>query len=234
MTDQLAAARIRPALFIGSSSEGQEIAYALQAGMDGDAEIEVWSQGVFGLGETSLESLVLAIDRFDFAALVVTPDDLALKRGTTARVPRDNVVFELGLFIGALGRERTFLLADRTKPLELPSDLAGVTRATFEPHSSGNLVAALGAACTRIRGAMARLGLRDASRSQPFTRAAQTLEQAGSDLEHMVKLIARSRRVELEIIIEQFGPVLGKGRAEAIRRDLEELNASLGRGSPDA
>jgi hypothetical protein len=220
---------VRPALFIGSSTEGQELAFALQEGLDADAEVEVWSQGVFGLTETTLESLVLALDRFDFAALVVTPDDLSVKRGNSAPVPRDNVVFELGLFIGALGRERTFLVSDRTKTIEFPSDLAGVTRATFAPHSSGNLVAALGAASTRIRGAMKRLGLRDATRSTGLKRAARTLEEAGSDLEELVELIARSRKVELQIIAEQFGPLIGADRAEAIRRDLDELDKTLAR-----
>lgn len=222
---------MRPAVFIGSSSEGKDIAHALQVGLDDEAEVEVWSQGVFGLGETTLESLVLALDRFDFAVLVVTPDDVAIKRGESAPVPRDNVIFELGLFIGGLGRERTFIMSDRTQTLQLPSDLAGVTRATFEPHSSGNLEAALGAPATRIKGAMKRLGLRDASRSKRFNDATETLEAAGTDLEHMVELIAWSRRVELEIIVEQFGPMIGKDKAQAIRRDLDDLNKSLRRRS---
>jgi hypothetical protein len=220
---------MRPALFVGSSSEGREIAEHVQAGLDLTCEVEVWSQGAFGLSGNTLESLVLALDRFDFAVLVVTPDDMVIKRGAVKPAPRDNIIFELGLFMGGLGRERTFLLSDRTQFLELPSDLAGVTHATFELHASGNLEAALGAACTRLRSTMKRLGLRDASRSKRFTEAAHSLEAAGTDLEQLVALIARSRKVELEIILEQFGPVIGSDRARTIRRDLEDLTKSLRR-----
>src|SRR5262245_24682458 len=139
--------RVRPSVFVGSSSEGRRIAQAVQVLLDQDCEVEIWSQGVFGLTQGTLESLVLAVDRFDFAVLVLTADDLTIARGVERPVARDNVLFELGLFIGGLGRDRTFMLYDRIRPPELPSDLAGVTAITFEPHSSGNTQAAVGAAC---------------------------------------------------------------------------------------
>ena len=61
----------------------------------------MWHQGVFDLSSGTLESLVAAIDDYDFATLVLTPDDLLEKRDVTGRCPRDNVLFELGLFMGA-------------------------------------------------------------------------------------------------------------------------------------
>jgi hypothetical protein len=69
-------------------------------------------------------------------------------------------LLELGLFIGALGRKRTFVVYDRSANMKIPSDLAGVTLAHYQPHGSGNLVSALGASSTQIEGAVRELGLR--------------------------------------------------------------------------
>jgi hypothetical protein len=153
-------ARTRPSIFVGSSSEGLKIGKVIQILLDESYEVTIWSQGVFGLSQGTLESLVSASDDFDFAILVLTPDDLVTSRNESASAPRDNVLFELGLFMGSLGRDRTFLVYDRTLPIKLPSDLAGVTAATFAPHASGNLASALGAAATKIETAIGRLGVR--------------------------------------------------------------------------
>jgi hypothetical protein len=140
----------RPSVFIGSSSEGQEIAKAIQVNLDRSCEVTLWSQGVFGLGEGTLESLVDKAPTFDFAILVLTPDDMTRSRGKRQQSPRDNVLLELGLFIGVLGRKRTMVVFDRSADIKLPSDLAGVTLAGYQRHSSGNLQASLGAACSLI------------------------------------------------------------------------------------
>jgi predicted nucleotide-binding protein len=151
---------VRPSVFIGSSAEGLRIAKFIQVELDHACEVTIWSQGVFGLGDGTLEALVRAVGEFDFAILVLTPDDLVESRGAEKQAPRDNVLLELGLFLGALGRQRTFEVHDRTANLKLPSDLAGVTPATYEPHASGNLRAALGAPCTLIEDVIRRLGRR--------------------------------------------------------------------------
>jgi hypothetical protein len=150
--------QLRPAVFIGSSKEGLGIAEAIQVNLDHACEVTVWSQGVFGLGEGSLEALVDRLESFDFAILVLTPDDVTTSRDVTQQSPRDNVLLELGLFIGALGRKRSFIVYDRNAGLKLPSDLAGVTPATFQMHADGNLRASLGAATTLIKGSIQQLG----------------------------------------------------------------------------
>lgn len=152
----------RPRVFIGSSIEGLEVAEAVQLGLDYDAECTIWSQGVFGLSSGTLESLLRAVKDFEFAILVLSPDDLIHKRGTARNSPRDNVLFELGLFMGALGRERTYLVLCRDKAIDLPTDLAGVAVADYGHRADGNLQAALGSVCTRIKTAIRNAG-RDAS-----------------------------------------------------------------------
>ena len=150
----------RPVLFVGSSSEGLEYAKAIQQNLDRICQVVVWTQGVFGIGGGTLEALVDSIGNVDFGVLVVTPDDLVNARGKRVPAPRDNVLLELGICIGMLGPNRTFLFFDRTKDIKLPSDLAGVTMASFAPHEGGNLVATLGAACTDIEQKITRLGVR--------------------------------------------------------------------------
>ena len=148
---------VKPKLFIGSSSEDKEIADHLQHGLEREVESTIWHQGVFGLSEGNLEALTRSVHDFDFAALVLTPDDLLTSRDDVSRSPRDNVIFELGLFMGALGRERTFIIYNRDSKLKLPSDLAGVTAATFGDRSDGNLQAALGPVCTKVRASIRKI-----------------------------------------------------------------------------
>src|SRR5690348_10383657 len=114
----------RPYIFVGSSKEGIRAARAVQQILTDDCEVEVWDQGVFGFGQNYLESLLDAVEKFDFAILILTPDDLVESRGELSNSPRDNVIFELGLFIGGLGRKRTFLIQDSTANIRLPSDLS--------------------------------------------------------------------------------------------------------------
>jgi predicted nucleotide-binding protein len=146
--------RCKPRVFIGSSAEGLNVAEAIQLGLDYVAECTIWSQGVFGLSVGSLEALTKAMSKYDYAVLVLTPDDVTTKRGATSNSPRDNVLFELGRCIGALGRESTFIVYCRDETLELPTDLAGVTAATYGRHTDGNLRAALGSVCTVLKAAM--------------------------------------------------------------------------------
>ena len=117
--------RNRPSMFIGSSAEGLHIARAIQVEMDHECEVEIWCQGAFGLMGGTLESLVIASERFDFATFVVVPDDTTTSRGRKLAIARDNVIFELGLFIGAIGRSRTFMVT------------TAVTGQIYQPTSLG-------------------------------------------------------------------------------------------------
>ena len=144
----------KPKVFIGSSSEGLGIAENLQLGLDSVAECTIWSQGIFGLSRGNLENLVESARSYDYAILILTPDDPTTKRGQILESPRDNIIFELGLFIGSIGRDHTFIVKCREDKLDLPSDLDGVSRAEFSRRSDGNLEAALGPACVKLKKAM--------------------------------------------------------------------------------
>ena len=103
----------KPFVFIGSSSEGKAIAEDLKGLLDdGTIDVKIWSDGVFDASDTAIESLENMVRESDFAILVLTPDDTVKSRGAHAAAPRDNVIFELGLFMGALGRKRVFALCE--------------------------------------------------------------------------------------------------------------------------
>jgi hypothetical protein len=115
------------------------------------------------LGTAVIERLVDTIRHFDFALILLSEDDLIVSRGGTSLGPRDKVIFELGLFMGYLGRERTFILRpvnpDRESVLKIPSDIFGVITADYRwPRKDGNHTAALGAACDKVRHAIRRFG----------------------------------------------------------------------------
>lgn len=175
-----------------------------------------------------MESLVHALDQFDFAVLVLTADDLVTSREASAAAPRDNVLFELGLFMGGLGRGRTFIVYDRTAGIKLPPDLAGVSAATFEPHSSGNLQGSLGAAATLIEEQISRLGLRDRERLKQLSEAAHGFDTAAVQMHKLVELIARSRKVELGIVGSPlFAAFLSPEQLKQIEQDHADLEETL-------
>lgn len=147
---------LRPVLFIGSSSESLDVAYAAQENLVDCAQAIVWTQGLFALSKSFLESLLDTLDEAQFGLFVFASDDLTRIRGQVMETTRDNVIFELGLFIGRLGRERTFIIMPKDDvDLHLPSDLLGINTATFVPPEKQKLlVAALGPACNRARRAI--------------------------------------------------------------------------------
>ena len=153
--------RRKPSVFVGSSTEGLPVAEVVQILLDHACDVQLWTQGAFDVGQGTLKSLVNTANQHDFAILVLTPDDVKASRGTSSPAPRDNVIFELGLCTGILGIGRAFFVYDRSTDLDLPSDLLGITPATYEPHSSGNLEAALGAACNKIKLQINQLGPRE-------------------------------------------------------------------------
>ena len=74
-----------------------------------------------------MEDLEQQIACSDFAVLIAAADDVVISKGSSSSAPRDNVIFELGLFMGALSRKRTFMLVPTGLDLKIPTDLLGLT-----------------------------------------------------------------------------------------------------------
>lgn len=120
----------KPRIFLGSSGKQAKLLQALTRGLEEVAQVEPWTTS-FNPGTTTLERLLELTHEVDFAAFVFAQDDWtvasapASSPGSGQASPRDNVVFEAGLFGGVLGMRRTFIL--HASGAKLPSDLLGLT-----------------------------------------------------------------------------------------------------------
>ncbi len=125
----------KPRIFLGSSGKQQKLLQALTRGLEDVAQVVPWTSS-FNPGTTTLERLVELTREVDFAAFVFARDDWTTNSpaasdpsGSGQASPRDNVVFEAGLFGGALGMRRTFIL--HASGSKLPTDLLGLTSVRY-------------------------------------------------------------------------------------------------------
>ena len=120
----------KPRIFLGSSGKQEKLLQALTRGLSDIANVEPWMTS-FNPGTSTLERLLELTQEVDFAAFVFAQDDWTASSSSASlpgpgqASPRDNVVFEAGLFGGVLGMRRTFIL--HASGAKLPSDLLGLT-----------------------------------------------------------------------------------------------------------
>lgn len=143
---------MKPKIFIGCSVEGMSIAYSIQENLEYDAHITIWSQNIFDLTESTLDSLLKALPDFDFGIFIFKPEDTIIFRNEEKSIVRDNIIFEFGLFLGRLGKDRVSFLTPRsTTNFHLPTDLIGITPGTYDNTRNDNLNASLEPFCNKIR-----------------------------------------------------------------------------------
>jgi hypothetical protein len=133
----------KPRIFLGSSAEQTKLVQALTRGLEDVAHVEPWTTS-FNPGTTALERLMELTREVDFAAFVFAHDDWTTKSppvpdpsGSGQASPRDNVVFEAGLFGAALGMRRTFIL--HAAGAKLPTDLLGLTCVRYKENTAAEL-----------------------------------------------------------------------------------------------
>ncbi len=146
--------RIR--VFIICSKEAKSIAELIQSALQfEDMDVIVWKDNVFKISNYFLQSLEDQVDQADFAIAIAHGDDITHSRDQAWPAPRDNVIFELGLFMGRLGRSRAILMEPREEKLKLPSDLAGITTIGYKfipgPDESSHIAPAVYALRTHIK-----------------------------------------------------------------------------------
>jgi predicted nucleotide-binding protein/nucleoside phosphorylase len=209
--------RALPRVFIRASREGLGIAEFIQLGLDDHAECTIGHQGALGLTGESLENLSRMVKSVDFAVLVLTPGDLVHPRdGKTS--PRDSVLVELGIFMGALGHERTCLVYSRDEPVELPAGLMGVPAARYGHRADGNTQAALGPVCTQIK-----LAIEKVRKPQALSSVAsgdEVIQKLSSELMSLrSEFSAQTQHVRrmMEILTSERGPDPQRGESFSLR-----------------
>ncbi len=133
---------MKPRIFLGSSAQQEKLLQALTRGLQDVADVDAWTT-VFNPGVSTLGRLVELTREVDFAAFVFAQDDWTAKGASPEAAsgqasPRDNVVFEAGLFGGALGIRRTFIL--HANGAKLPTDLLGLTSIRYDPDTTPAIV----------------------------------------------------------------------------------------------
>ncbi len=149
-------------VFIMSSAEARPIVDLLIRQFAHDPFLAVaWKNGVFRASNYTLEELEVQLDDSDFAIAVAHRDDVVITRGDEWPTVRDNVVFELGMFMGRLGRRRAFLMEPRNADLKLPSDLAGMTTIPYRYEPGKDAEHVIAPACAKLRELIMASGPKD-------------------------------------------------------------------------
>jgi hypothetical protein len=132
----------KPRIFLGSSGKQAKLLQAITRGLQDVADVEPWTT-TFNPGRSTLDRLVELSLEVDFAAFVFAQDDWTTTDASESgeASPRDNVVFEAGLFGGALGIRRTFVL--HANGAKLPTDLLGLTSVRYDPAAGAPEVRAI-------------------------------------------------------------------------------------------
>ena len=151
-----------PFLFIACASESLAVAEAIQAYFESDKGVvaEIWTDNAFKPSKGTMESLEGKLQTSDFAVALFSADDKVKSRGQEKFAPRDNTVFELGLFAGAIGRERSFFAVEKSTDVKVPSDLAGITSLRFAGPTEVDAAPDVAEACAQIEERISALGPR--------------------------------------------------------------------------
>lgn len=157
-------------IFIASASKSVGIAADIQESLNYyGIKSQIWNQDFFSNSKNTLETLTEKLENFDFAIFIFSPDDQLKKKENSIFSTRDNVIFELGLFIGKIGRERTFFISTNEKNYQLPSDLDGISHLKFDLSSyHENGISELGPVTNSIRKSIEKTKLKKAPLDELF------------------------------------------------------------------
>jgi predicted transcriptional regulator YheO len=122
---------MKPKVFIGSSREALKVVRIVEEALSETCDVFAWDTNPVQPGQFLVEGLLQLSESVDFAIFVLSPDDELHYRENQYYAPRDNVIFESGVFMSKVGRERVFLLSAGEKNLKFPTDIAPIQRVSY-------------------------------------------------------------------------------------------------------
>ncbi|HEX7313771.1 MAG TPA: TIR domain-containing protein [Pyrinomonadaceae bacterium] len=123
---------MKPKVFIGSSREALSVVRIVEDTLSATCDVFAWDTNPVKPSQYLFEGLLEISESVDFAILILSPDDQLNHRENQYNAPRDNVIFEAGLFMSKVGRERVFLLSAEGENLKYPTDIAPIQRVSYE------------------------------------------------------------------------------------------------------
>ena len=151
---------MKPRVFIGSSTAAANYAGAIHDALVDTGECTTWTEGAFGLSKSTIDNLIKNLRDSDFGIFVFSADDTATIKGQFLNVPRDNVVYEAGLFSGYLSPERCLIAVPRNVAVHIPTDFLGMTYGVYEDdRSDKNYVSAVSSFCRQVKTEIGKQGL---------------------------------------------------------------------------
>ena len=213
---------MKPRIFLGSSAQQQKLLQALTRGLQDIADVDAWTT-VFNPGVSTLNRLVELTREVDFAAFIFAQDDWTTKGASPDAAsgqasPRDNVVFEAGLFGGALGISRTFIL--HANGAKLPTDLLGLTSIRYDPETTPAIVRQINQKLQKAIEAEGRISRLEGDWWQLSVTARSELEPSAVSL----LTISRDRARALEISGRSWqadGTLSARYRSEASKEHVD-------------
>lgn len=129
---------LRPKIFIGSSKPGYSIAEKVKTNLGSIGDCYLWQDpNVWEPNRSTFDNLLRMVSFFDFGVFVATADDLTMTNDNLVIEARDNVILEMTLFLGAMGRDKSFLLVE--EGTKLPSDFAGIYMPRFDRNNDSSI-----------------------------------------------------------------------------------------------
>lgn len=139
-------------------------------------------------GEHPLDDLHNQAQHHDGAVFIFSTEDLTISRGREHITPRDNVLLEYGIFLGAMRRERVFILTERS--VKIATDILGITTLHYDSQDAAHLPLQLRESAAKIALKLRRLGPSRLPGKDPdgLLQAYGSLERKTSDLKQFLRL----------------------------------------------